>query len=169
MMTTEFPQELRSALPRTLHEFWYFIVCAEGIPLGWGQEKCDEFARHWWPLVYCKCKGIEQGAQWDRLGWLAARYARDLSVRDLADELWEVMQASPQDHRNPWRRHHAVDIAARAHRFIERADERLSRWLHESGAYAWALSVTRALPGHPAPRPERVPGQRRMRKPGRAG
>jgi hypothetical protein len=72
---------------------------------------------------------------------LAGRYARDFTVHQLAGDLWAVMEASPQDRHNPWRRHHAVDIAARAHQFIMNADSREYEMLVRSGAYAWAMST----------------------------
>lgn len=128
------------------------------------QADCDELADFTWPMVYFKIHGIPQGQQWSVLGWLAARYIRLCGVEWLADELWSVMQASPQDERDPWRRSHAKDIAARAERFIDRADARNLPLMRAHGAalHAWVL-------GQPVPPPlARQPGARpaRVRRPG---
>ncbi len=119
-------------VPQTPAGWFYLALCLAdieicGLPVSAADEqrriaKCERMAAHFWPLVYYQIHGIASGLQWDRLGWLAARYARDFGTGELADELWAVMEASPQDRRNPWRRSHATDIAARAIRFTGRAD-----------------------------------------------
>jgi hypothetical protein len=124
--------------------------------INWVLEEWDPAAvaamdRHWkwyWPLIYFQTHGVETGRQWAVLGWLACRYARDFTVEGLAHELWEVMEASPQDHRRPWRWRHAADIARRAKRFIERADA-----AELAAVRAWLASAR--LPG------TRQPGSRR--------
>jgi hypothetical protein len=119
-------------VPQDMYEWFYLCVCLEGVPRGWSLGRRDNFVRHWWPLVHFQHEGVQQGQQWDRLGWLAVRYARDLTVAGLADELWKVMEASPQDRSSPWRRSHAADIAARAvpvHRARRRQRARADRAL----------------------------------------
>jgi hypothetical protein len=108
--------------------------------------------RHWkwyWPMAHFQTRGIEMGKQWAVLGWLACRYARDFTVDGLAHELWKVMEASPQEHRRPWRWRHAADIARRAKRFIERADA------------AEATAVRAYLGSSARPPGTRQPGSRR--------
>ena len=74
------------------------------------------------PLMMAAMCGIERGYQWYLLGHYAAVYARFYTVAELAFLLHEIMQASPQDPRNPWTYRHATDISARAHRFTDRSD-----------------------------------------------
>src|SRR5437773_1561836 len=97
----------------------------------------DRHFEHEWPLVYFQIHGIEIGKQWAVLGWLAARYARDFSVDELAHELREVVEASDHSPHRPWREHQVRDIARRAKRFIERADAQLLA----SGAMEWAIAA----------------------------
>jgi hypothetical protein len=123
-------------------------------------------------LEYYKRHGIEMGKQEVTLRDLAARYARKFTVAELADELFEVMKASPQRHvygsDGPWTRSHAVSIAARAKRFTdrsdaaqERRDAEFYRFLVDTGFVAWAMrSHRRALESSPR---LRQPG---TRKPG---
>jgi hypothetical protein len=125
------------------------------------------------PLEHYKQHGIEMGIQEETLTRLAAQNARRFTVAELADELFEVMEASPQDSGDPWRRWHAVSIAARARRFTDRSDAaqekqdaEFMRFLHTSGFLRWAEAALARAP-RPA-RQVRVPGARRQRKPGRA-
>jgi len=154
------PGVSREDLPQTLREWHLFGFYLYGTAAGWSREKCERAEAHAWPLAYCKLHGIPMGRQWDRLGWLAARHARDFSTAGLADELWEVMQASPQSHgygRNgPWTRGHAVDIAARARRFIGREDAAEAATTAAFRAW-WARQEAR-LPD--LPRTAREPGAR---------
>lgn len=157
--------------PRTPAEWFKFFVFwadleARGLPQTEHEarqrlDQCLRWAGHWWPLVRAKVEGIERGQQWDELGRLACRYARDLCVTELAGELWAVTEVSPQNHHDPWTRGHVVDIAARAHRFIEGADAAQDRLFRESGAYAWASGLTREAATQGRSRQQRRPGARR--------
>jgi hypothetical protein len=129
-------------------------------------ERWERRDRHWWPLAYYKQHGIEPGHQEEVLTALAARYARDLSVSQLADQLFEVMQACDQRPRDPWKNRHAYMMAARAHRFIERADLDEAAWM--PGLMAWCERANRQAASLPRNRQPRVPGTRNRRKPGRA-
>ena len=127
--------------PQTPAEWHWFAFYLYGTAAGWSKEKCERKARLGWPLAYYKIHGIKQGMQWHVLGWLAARYARTFPTCQLADELWEVVQASPQNPRDPRRRRQIGDYAARARRFIEREDAKeaellrqVSRWAERSRA-----------------------------------
>lgn len=125
--------------------------------------------RHWYPLKHYQEHGIPYGEQEERLRDLAARYARDLSVGELADELFAVMEACEQSHRRsdggPWTNQHAYAIAARAHRFIERKDAQVDpAWL---AALARWCEWANAQPAPRKPRQPRQPGQRERRQPGR--
>jgi hypothetical protein len=97
-------------------------------------------AHHFRRLRYYQEHGIKQGMQDVMLTYIAAWYARDFTTRELADELWKVMEASPQDRRDPWRPSHAYSKAVRAHRFIEREDAKEAAWM--PGLMAWAQRVT---------------------------
>lgn len=81
-------------------------------------------ADHFWPLYYLRHKGIPAGLQYHLLGQLAAMYARDFTTSELAAELKAVMEASPQDRRDPWTWGHARSTAERVKRFIEREDQK---------------------------------------------
>jgi hypothetical protein len=114
-------------------------------------------------LAYFKAHGIEQGMQWSVLGYLACRYARDFTTDELAHELWEIVQASGQNPRDPWQWHQIRSCAARAKRFIDRADALADTRLRNSGALAWALAASRAAQ---ASRPWAAGTGRRGRMPG---
>ncbi len=114
------------------------------------EAECQRLARTYWPLAWYQSKGIPTGRQWHILGWLAARYARGFGPARLAEELWEVMAASPQDPRQPWTRADAAGIAHRAARFIERADAQ------EQATYQ--AFVRGLAPG--GGRRQRIPGSR---------
>lgn len=122
-------QESWPQTPGELHLFTYYCL---GMAAGWSRERCEQVARWAWPLAYFKIHGIERGRQWQVLGHLAARYARDFTADELAHELWEVVQASEQNPRNPWRWHQIRDCAARAKRFIGRADARQAQQLSQA-------------------------------------
>jgi hypothetical protein len=145
-------------------EAWY-----RANPLSPAEEaSADRFLAHWRPLAHCKIHGIPVGLQWGGLGELAWEYARDLSTSELAGELWAVVEASEQDMRRPWKRRQIENIAERAVKNREAAD---IRWQEQMRA---ALAAWRAWPGsaaawpRPKRRPERRPGTRQRRKPGRA-
>jgi hypothetical protein len=131
----------------------------------WTDEDLSEFAAFTLPLVRAQSRGIPMGMQWEVLGWLAARYARMFTTAQLADELWEVVQASPQSHgygpkEGPWRRYQINDIAQRARRFIDREDAAQAELDHQYWVVAqpWLRSLEL-----PPPRPHR---ERRERRPG---
>jgi hypothetical protein len=126
----------REDLPQTLAEWHLLAFYLLGMDAGWPPEKCERAAERAWPLTWYKLRGIPMGSQYHVLGWLAVRYARDFTVAELADELWEVMEASEQNGRKPWRTSHALDYAARACRFTERADAAILA--ASRGLAAWA-------------------------------
>jgi hypothetical protein len=150
-------------LPQTPREVHLLAFYVYGIPAGWSREKCERAEQHAWPLAYFKIHGIGQGRQWAVLGYLAARYARDFTTDELAHELWEAVQASEQNPRDPWRWHQIRDCARRAKRFIGRADALADARLQDSGAIAWALAASRAAQ---ASRPWAAGAGRRGRKAG---
>jgi hypothetical protein len=126
--------------PQTLGGVHLFAFYVFGTAAGWDRERCEREAKWAWPLTYYKARGIPMGKQWAVLGWLACRYARDFTVDGLYHELREVVAASPNNPRLPWRERQVYDIARRAKRFIERDDARLDdllsharRWLGRSG------------------------------------
>jgi hypothetical protein len=128
----------------------------------------DQLVRRSWPLVHCCLHGIPMGLQWGGLGWLAWRYARDFTASELAWWLWEVVEASDQDMARPWKRRQIENIAERAIRNREAADARRQEQMRA------ALAAWQRWPGsaaawpRPKRRPERQPGARQRRKPGRA-
>ncbi len=147
-------------VPQSPAEWFYLALCLAdvavcGLPVSAADEqrriaKCKRMAAHFWPLVYYQIHGIASGLQWDRLGWLAARYARDFDTGELADELRAVMEACPQDRRNPWRHSHATAMAVRAHRFISQADAAQRAGMADAMAYfkraeiRWAAEAAQA-------------------------
>ncbi len=175
-MTAPQPPESGQQQPAlTLRGFHQIMFYLSGWEAGWPDAKIEALERHYWPLSWYKAKGIEMGEQEVMLRDLAARYARDFEVSELADELWEVMQASPQRHGygrdGPWTRGHAVSIAARAKRFTDREDAAQARrdaafmaCLHASGFFRWHEGAMAS--GQPAREPgtrqaaRRVPGRR---------
>lgn len=142
-------------------------------PSEWTDEECHDAADWSWPLVACQIHGIRQGYQWAVLGWLAARYARDFTTARVADELWRAMEASPQDRHDPWTQRHAADIAARAGRFIERADTADAGWLRQAdqhwGISRWLASATRRAQSQPSPSAARMSRRLAMREATRRG
>jgi hypothetical protein len=138
----------------------------------WTDQETGDFADFTWPMVYYKIHGIPIGQQEVVLRDLAARYARFFTTADLADDLWEVMQASPQRHGygkdGPWTLRHAADIARRAGRFIDREDaaedarwrEADARW----GISAWLRSTARWAQSQPSPASARMSRRMAMRE-----
>lgn len=123
--------------------------------------ECQRRTARDFPMFWYQMEGIEQGRQWHILGWLAARYARELGVTELADQLWTVMDASPQDRSRPWTRRHAADIAQRACRFIQRDDARQERELRESGWLSCPALAGQQARAQGRARPVRKPGARK--------
>jgi hypothetical protein len=155
--------------PVTLAELFTAACIAFGWEDGLSTEQSEKIARHYWPLAYYKAKGIPIGRQYDILGYLAARYARDFDVSDLTEELWEVIEASEQGHGygrdGRWAHWQIGYIAIRAKRFIEQSDAEQERWaasfwasLHTSGFFRWYEGSLRNLRN--APRPGRQSGTR---------
>jgi hypothetical protein len=127
-------------------------------------ERWERQDRHWWPLAYFQKNGIKIGVQESTLTALAARYARDFTVGQLADELWKVIEASEQDPKNSkglWKRGQMYAKAARAHEFIEREAAREATWM--PGLMVWcerANAEAASLPRNRQPRKPRKPGAR---------
>ncbi len=174
-MTTDYqqPPDVPFTPLSEYEEFFLIMLIAEaqlhGEPASEAEfeqrhEKVVERIRHFWPLYYYQQHGIGMGGQWDMLGQLAWYYARDFTDNRLADHLWKVMEASPQDPRHPkglWRHSEAQAIADRAVRNRAEADAAWDRWYHESGAYAWAMSTVRWAQSQGRPRQAREPGTRK--------
>jgi len=166
------PPDVPFTPPTEYEEFFLCMLIAEaqlhGEPASEAEfeqrhEEVVERIRHFWPLYYYQQHGIGMGGQWDILGQLAWHYARDFTDNQLADHLWAVMEASPQNKNDPWRHSHAQAIAARAVQNKMEADAELHRWLVESGAYAWAESTERWAQSQQLPRPVRRAGREARR------
>jgi hypothetical protein len=88
-------------------------------------ERAWRFFAWIYPLSFYKINGIEHGKQYHILGKLAARYIRRFGVEELANDLWEVIEASdnrPSPGTRPWTYNDMTRIAARVELSFERKD-----------------------------------------------